>query len=161
MLSLCLKHLWQSGGWEVRMKHSYWRLLISSIQFSCSVVSDSVTPRTAARQASLSITNSQSLLKLMSIESVMPSKHLIFCHPLLPPSIFLTIRVFSNELALRIMWSKYWSFNFSISPSNEYSGLSSFEAGSPPSKNSDFIFTGEFGFITFNSSKRHQDFNLR
>ena len=86
-----------------------------------------VTPWTAARQASLSITNSQSLLKLMSIESVMPSNHLILCHPLLfLPSIFPSIRVFSNESALRIRWPKYWSFSFSIRPFNEYSGLISF-----------------------------------
>ena len=85
------------------------------------------TPWTAACQASLSITNSGSLLKLMSIESVMPSNHLILGHPLLLlPSIFLSIRVFSNDLALRIRWPKYWSFSFSISPSNEYSGLISF-----------------------------------
>ena len=85
------------------------------------------TPLTAAPQASLSITNSQNLLKLMSIESVMPSNHLILCHPfLLPPSIFLSIRVFSNESVLRIRWPNYWSFRFSISPSNEYSGLISF-----------------------------------
>ena len=78
-------------------------------------------------QASLSITNSQSLLKLMSIESVMPSIHLVLCHPfLLPPSIFPGIRVFSNESVLHIRWPKYWSFSFSISPSNEYSGLISF-----------------------------------
>ena len=80
----------------------------------------------AAHQDSLSITNSQSLLKLMSIESVMPSNHLILCHPLLSPSIFPSIRVFSNESALRIRWPNYWSFSFSISPSNEYSGLISF-----------------------------------
>jgi len=86
-----------------------------------------VTPWTAAHQASLSITNSWSLLKLMSIESVMPSHHLILCHPLLLlPSIFSTIRVFSNESVLQIRWPKYWSFSFSISPSNEYSGLISF-----------------------------------
>ena len=86
-----------------------------------------VTPWTAARQASLSITNSQSLLKLMSITSVMPSNHLILCYPLLlPPSVFPSIRVLSNESALRIRWPKYWSFSFSISPSNEYSGLISF-----------------------------------
>ena len=85
------------------------------------------TPRTAAYQASLSITNSQSLLKLMSIESVMPSNHLVLCHPLLlPPSIFPSIRVFSNESVLRIRRPKCWSFSFSISPSNEYSGLISF-----------------------------------
>ena len=82
------------------------------------------TPWTAACQASLSITNSQSLLKLMSIESVMPSNHLILCHPLLlPSSIFSSIRVFSNESDVRIRWPKYWSFSFNISPSNAYSGL--------------------------------------
>ena len=85
-----------------------------------------VTPWTVARQASLSITNSWSLLKLWSIESVMPSNHLILCYPLLfPPSIFPSIRVFSHESVLHIRWPKYWSFNF-ISPSNEYSGLISF-----------------------------------
>ena len=88
-----------------------------------------VTPWTAARQASLSITNSRSLPKLMSIESVMPSNHLILCHPLLlPPSIFPSIRVFSNESGLHIRWPKYWSFSFNISPSNEHSGLISFQA---------------------------------
>ena len=86
-----------------------------------------VTPWTAAHQASLSITNSRSLLKLMSIESVMPSNHLILCRPLfLPPSIFPSICVFSKESVLRIRWPKYWSFSFSISPSDEYSGLISF-----------------------------------
>ena len=85
------------------------------------------TPWTAACEASLSITNSQSPPKPMSIESVMPSNHLILCHPLLLlPSIFSSIRVFSNESALPIRWPKYWSFNFNISPSNEYSGLISF-----------------------------------
>ena len=82
------------------------------------------TPGTAARQASLSITNSQSLLKLMSIESVMPSHHLILCHPLLLlPSIFSSMRVFSNKSALPIRWPEYWSWSFSINPSNECSGL--------------------------------------
>ena len=86
-----------------------------------------VTPRTAARQASLSFTISLSLLQLMSISSVMPSNHLILCCPLLLlPSVFHRIRVFSSESALRIRWSKYWSFSFSISPSNEYSRLISF-----------------------------------
>ena len=86
-----------------------------------------VTPWTIAPQASLSITNSQSLLKLRSIEAVMPSNHLNFCHPLFfLPSIFPSIRVFSNESVLCIRLSKYWSFSFSISPSNEYSGLISF-----------------------------------
>ena len=100
--------------------------LPSSVQ-SLSHVWLFVTPWTAARQASLSITNSQSLLKLMSIESVMPSNHLILCYPLLlPPSIFPSIRVFSNESVLHIRWQNYWSFSFSISPSNEYSGLISF-----------------------------------
>ena len=85
------------------------------------------TPWIAARRANLSFTIPQSLLKLMSIESVMPSNHLILCCPLLPlPSIFPSIRVFSNESALRIRWPKYWSFNFSIRPSGEYSGLISF-----------------------------------
>ena len=95
--------------------------MFSSVQ-SLSHVQLFVTPWTAARQASLSIANSQSSLKLMSIESVIPSNHLILCRPLLLlPSIFPSIRVFSNELALHIRWPKYWSF--SISPSNEYSGL--------------------------------------
>ena len=86
-----------------------------------------LTPWTTACQASLSITSSQSLLKLMSIELVMPSNHLILCHPLLlPPSIFPSIRVFSKESLLRIWWPKYWSFSFSITPSNEYAGLISF-----------------------------------
>ena len=85
-----------------------------------------VTPWTAAHQTSLSITNCESLLKLMSIESVMPSNHLILCHPLLLPSIFPSIRVFSNESSLCIRLPKYWSFIFSISPFNEYSGLTSF-----------------------------------
>ena len=99
----------------------------SSVQFSCSVVSDSATPWTAAHQASLSITNSRSLLKLISITSVMPSSHLILGRPLLllppiPPS----IKVFCNESTLHMRWPKYWSFSFCISSSNEYSGLISF-----------------------------------
>ena len=96
----------------------------SSVAQSCPTLCD---PMTAACQASLSITNSQSLLKLMSIESVVPSNHLILCRPLLLlPSIFPSIRVFSNESVLHIRWPNYWSFSFSISPSNEYSGLISF-----------------------------------
>ena len=99
---------------------------LSSVQ-SLSRVRFFATPWTAACQASLSFTNSWSLLKLMSIELVMPSNHLIFCHPLiLLPSIFPSIRVFSNESVFHIRWPKYWSFSFSISPSNEYSGLTSF-----------------------------------
>ena len=103
------------------MAHSETIYLLS---FSCSVVSDSVTPWTATHQASLSFTISQSLPKLMSTESEMPSNHLILCHPLLfLPSIFPSIRVFPNELAHLIRWPKYWSF--SISPSKDYSGLTS------------------------------------
>ena len=107
---------------------SFWLCVISnSVQFSCSVMSDSVTPWTAARQASLSIGNSRSPPKPMSIYSVMSSNHLILCHPLLLlPSIFPSIRVFSSESALCIRWPKYWSFSFSISPSNENPGLISF-----------------------------------
>ena len=104
-------------------------MCLTSVQFS--LVAHRVwlfeTPWTAARQASLSITNSQSLLKLMSVELVMPSNHLIlYCPLLLLPSIFPSIRVFSNESALCIRWPKHWSFSFNISPSNEYSGLISF-----------------------------------
>ena len=101
-------------------------MTLSSVQ-SLSRVRLFATPLTTACQASLSITNSRSLLRLTSIESVMPYNHLILCHPLLlPPSIFSSIRVFSNESILRIRWPKYWSFSFNINPSNEYSGLISF-----------------------------------
>ena len=100
---------------------------ISSVQFSHSVMSDSVTPLTTACQASLSIANSQSPLKPMCIELVMPSKHLILCrHLLLLPSIFSSIGVFPKESALRMRWPKYWSFSFNVSPSNEHPGLISF-----------------------------------
>ena len=96
----------------------------------CTVLFDSVTPWTAACQASLSFTTSQGLIKLKSIESVMPSNHLILCRPLLLlPSIFLSLRVFSNESVLLIRWLKYQSFGFSINPSNEYLGLISFRMG--------------------------------
>ena len=109
--------------------HSLWFLFYTSVWFS-SVTQSCPTlcnPWPAARQASLSITNSWSLLSLMSIVLVMPSNHLILCHPLLlSPSIFLSIRVFSNESVLHIRWPKYWSFGFSISPSNEHSRLISF-----------------------------------
>ena len=111
-------------NYEIWMKLIMWNY--SSVQLP-SRVWRFATPWTAARQASLSITNSQGLLKLMSIESVMPTNHLILCRPLLLlPSIFPSIRVFSNEPVLHIRWPKYWSFSFSISPSNEYSGLISF-----------------------------------
>ena len=108
---------WSFGGY-VFCKYFFYSLCfyLSSVQFNRSVVSDFVTPWTAARQASLSITNFRSLLKLMSIESVMPSNHLILCCPfLLPPSIFPSIRVFSNESVLPIRWPKYWSFSFNQS----------------------------------------------
>ena len=115
-------------AWRIRMDRRVWRATIqfSSVQ-SLSHTQIFVTPWTAAHQASLSINNTQSLLKLMSIESVMPSNHLILCHPLLLlPSIFPSIRVFSNESVLCIRWPECWSFSFSLSPSNEYSGLISF-----------------------------------
>ena len=110
----------RGGSWVL-----FWRAGSCSVQLH-SRVRLFATPWTAARQASLSITNSQSLPKLMSIELVMPSNHLILCHLLLLPSIFPSIRVFSNESALCIKWPKYWSFSFHISPSNEHSGLISF-----------------------------------
>ena len=113
----------QRGKW---LAQAYTEKLFSSVQ-SLSCVRFFATPWIAAHQASLSITNSQSSVKLMPIELVMPSSHLILCHPLLllspvPPS----IRVFSNESTLRMRWPKYWSFSFSISPSNEHPGLISF-----------------------------------
>ena len=107
----------------MRNKHAQINIAVS--QFSRSVVSNSLRPR--GLQASLSITSSGSLFRFMSIKSLMPSNHLILCRPLLlPPSIFPSIRVFSNESALHIRWPAYWSFSFSISPSNEYPGLISF-----------------------------------
>ena len=113
--------------WTNHCVRKTWGTNQFSVQFSRSVMSDSATPWIAAHQASLSITSSQSLLKLMPIELVMPSSHLILCCPLLllpptPPS----IRVFSNESTLRMRWPKYWSFSFSISPSNKHPGLISF-----------------------------------
>ena len=110
--------------WRISFPPEAW-IQFSSVQ-SLSSVSHFSTPWTAAHQASWSITNSQGLLKLMSIESVMPSNLLILCCPLFLPSIFPRILVFSNESVLHIRWPKYWSFSFSISPSNEYSGLISF-----------------------------------
>ena len=110
----------------LRSEIESFNLSVFSVQ-SLSRVPLFATPWTAERQASLSIINSWSMLKLMSIESVMPSNHLILCHPLLlPPSIFPSIRVFSNESVTPIGWPKYWSFSFNISFSNEYSGLISF-----------------------------------
>ena len=102
-------------------------MLLDTNYFSRSVTSNSLWPHGLQHARPPSITNSQSLLRLMSIESLMPSNHLILCHPLLSlPSVFPSIRVFSNESALQIRWPKYWSFSFSISPSNEYSGPISF-----------------------------------
>ena len=116
------EHHWTILEMDKKEGHSF----TSSVQL-LSCVQLFATPGTAACQASLSITSSWSLPKLMSIESVMPSNHLILCHPLLlPPSIFPSIRVFSNKSALCIRWPKYWSFSFNISPSNEHSGLISF-----------------------------------
>ena len=119
--------LWEfSQQWKIRYKSQHlscFQILWVSVQFSCSVVSDFATPWNSARQASVSITNSRNPPKLTSIESVMPSNHLILCCPLLlSPSIFPNIRVFSNKSALHIRWPKYWSFSFNISPSNEYPG---------------------------------------
>ena len=106
--------------------HPFLTILVL-VQFSCSVMLNSATPWTAPCQASLSITNTQSLLRLISIESGIPSNHLILCCPfLLLPSIFPSTRVFSNESVLCIRWPKYWSFSFNISPSDVYSGLISF-----------------------------------
>ena len=127
MLNLCFLFFvsdWVESSWkQLPMKE---QVQFRSVQ-SLSHVWLFGTPWTAAFQASLSITNSWSLLKLMSIESVMPSNHLILCHPLLlPPSISPIIRVFSKESALHIRWPKYWSFSFNISPSNEHPGLISF-----------------------------------
>ena len=114
----CLENPMDRGAWRLQS--------ISSVQ-SLSRVRFFATPWTAAHQASLSTTNSQSLLKFISIEAMMPSNHLVLCRPLfLLPSIFPSIRVFSNESVPHIRWPKYWSFSFSISPSNEYSGLISF-----------------------------------
>ena len=111
------------------MAESVWlrEIMLYSVQFSCSAMSDSSRPMDHSTQASLSITNSQSPPKPMSIVSVMSSNHLILCHPFLfLPSIFPSIRVFSNESALHIRWPKYWSFSFNINPSNEHLGLISF-----------------------------------
>ena len=118
------KHGWPKIYLQNFLGNKCWIWLqFSSVQ-SLSHVWLFVTPWTTAHQASLSITNSSSLPKIMSIESVMPSNHLILCRPLLlPPSIFPSIRVFSNESVLCIRWPKYWSFSFSMGPSNEYSGL--------------------------------------
>ena len=104
--------------------HTICRFNLITLQFGCSVVPDSVTPWITTCQASLPFTIYQNLLKLMTMELVMPSNHLVLCHPLiLLPSIFPSMRVFSNNSALYIRWPKYWNFNFSISPSNVYLGL--------------------------------------
>ena len=133
--------------------------LAPPVQFSCSVVSNSLRPPwTAVRQAFLSITNSWSLLKFMSIESVMPSNHPILCHPLLLlPSIFPSIRVFSSESVLCIRWPKYWSFSFSISPSNEYSGLISFRVTGWIS----LLSKGLSGVFSNTTVQKHQFFSAQ
>ena len=131
-------------------------MIFSSVQ-SLSLVLTLCEPWTVARQASLSITNSWSLLKLMSIKSVMPSSHLILCRPLLLlPSVFPSIRVFSNESVLCILWPKYWSFSFKISSSNKYSGLISFRTGliSLQSKGLSRVFSNTTG-------QKHQFFGTQ
>ena len=115
---------WKSSTTTENIKN-FWKLLEIIVQ-SLSHVQLFVTPWTATSQASLFFTIYQSFLRLMSIESVMPSNHFILCYPLLLPSVFPSIRVFSNESTLHIRWPKYWSFSFSISPSNEYLGFISF-----------------------------------
>ena len=128
-LYLVLHRPFSPFAWKNMVYIFYLKAAFSSVQ-SLSRVRLFATPWTAARQASLSITNSWSLLTLMSIESMVPSNHLILCHPLLLlPSIFPSIRVFSSESALRIRWPKYWSFSFTISPSSEHPGLISFRMG--------------------------------
>ena len=142
LFRLCLSSFWQSGlrfkkfstgktskqgPYLLLTSGAIYHNLSSQVQFSCSVVSDSTTPWIAVCQASLSITNSQSSLRLTSIESVMPSSHLILCCPLfLLPPISPSLRDFSNESTLHMRWPKYWSFSFSISPSKEHPGLISF-----------------------------------
>ena len=140
-----------------RLKN-YYQTESSSVQ-SLSRVWPFVIPWTAPRQASLSNTKSCSLLKLMSIESVMPSKHLILCHPLLlPPLLFPSIRVFSDESVFHIRWPKYWSFNFNISLSNEYSGLSSFGIDCLDA----LAVQGTLkSLLQHHSSKRHQLFSAQ
>ena len=120
--------LWHSAFFTVQLSHPYVTTgkTISSVQLSRSVTFDSLRPHGLACQASLSITNSQNLLKLIPINLVMPSNHLILCCPLLLPPIFPSVRVFSNESVLCIRWPKYWSFSSSVSPSYGYSGLISF-----------------------------------
>ena len=133
MLHSICQQIWKTQQWPQDWKRPVFipiskkgnaKECSSSVQFSCSLLP---TPWTEACKASLSITNFRSLLKLMSIKSMMPSNHLILCHPLLLlPPILASNRVFSNESVLHIRWPKYWTFSFSISPSNEYSGLISF-----------------------------------
>ena len=131
-VTISLQNPMDRGNWQVtfhRVAKSWTSLkqFSTSVQFNFSFVSDSATPWTEAPQASLSITNSQNLLKLMPTESVMPFNHLILWRPLLLlPSTFPSLRVFSNESVLLIRWLNYWSFNFSLSPSNDYTGLISF-----------------------------------
>ena len=140
------------GGGRIYLLHGWCCLLL--IQFSSlSCVRLFVTPWTTAHQASLSITNSQSLPKLMSIESVMPSSHVILCHPLLLLlSIFPSIRVFSNESAFRIRWPKYWSFSFHISPSNDHPGLMPFRLALLAVKG---LLIASYHYFSLHPLKRH------
>ena len=121
-----LESLQNEGGEKRRMNEEKGKIDISDMLFSCQVVSNTVIPWTEPCQTFLSFTISWSLLELMSIELVMLSNHLILCRPLLSPSVFPSIRVFSNELAFRISWPKYCGFSFRKNPSNEYSGVISF-----------------------------------
>ena len=140
----------KSEEWGAEVKKDFY-VCFGEVQFSHSVVSDSETPLTAAHQASLSITNSRSLLKLMSIEPVMPSNHLILCCPLLLlPSIFPSIRIFSNESALCIHWPKYWSF--SISTSSEWIVKADFFLGSTG------LISLQFKILSSNTVQKHQFF---
>ena len=125
---ITLKHQWYTSViYQIKLHSNFYFKWFVVVVPSLSCVRLFSTPWTAASQASLSFTISQSLLKLMFIESVIPSKHLVLCHPLLLlPLIFPSIRVFSNDSALCIRWPKYWNFSFSLSPSNKYSGLISF-----------------------------------
>ena len=130
LLSHLVPDYWLSCVLNLRAEHGVARkkyMAFTLVQFSCSVVSDSATPWITARQASLSITNSRSSLKLTTIQLVQPSSHLILCRPLLHlPPISPSIRVFSSESALHMRWPKYWSFSFSIGSSNEHPRLISF-----------------------------------
>ena len=154
------KNFWEKTEMLIQMNLLIWEFLKSYLLFlfSHSVMPTLWEPWTTAQQASLSFTIFQSLLKLMSIESVMPSNHLILCLPLfLLPSIFPSIRVFSNESVLHMRWPKYWSFSFSISPSNEYSRLISFKIDWFDL----FALQGLFSVFSSTIAQRHQFFGAQ